>query len=217
MKHNKLVLTAAFFLVSFVLWTILVQHIDIAPIGPLDSSVGFAVLNRFFHNLTGVHMNLYILTDLLEIVPIGLAFWFATLTLLQWITRKKLRLVAPSLLVLMGFYASVVTLYVFFELFVVNYRPILIENVLEASYPSSTTLLVITVMPTAMIQLIPRIKQRHLRHSVSILISAYIVFMVISRLISGVHWISDIIGSVLLGVGLVMTYVSVVSYIKTKQ
>ena len=100
-------------------------------------------------------------------------------------------------------------LYIFFEMFVINYRPILINGNLEASYPSSTTMLVMCVMPTAIMQFNERIKNNGFKKCVNILIVAFIAYMVIGRLVSGVHWFSDIIGGALLSSSLVMIYYSV--------
>ena len=99
--------------------------------------------------------------------------------------------------------------YIFFEMVVINYRPTLIEGYLEASYPSSTTMLVMCVMPTAAMQLNMRIKNTVLRRCAIIAIVAFTAFMVIGRLISGVHWITDIIGGALVSAGLVIMYASV--------
>ena len=96
--------------------------------------------------------------------------------------------------------------YFFFEMFAVNYRPVLINGYLEVSYPSSTTLLVMCVMPTAVIQFNSRIKNHALKRCVIFLVVAFTAFMVIGRLVSGVHWLSDIIGGVLLSAGLVSMY-----------
>ena len=96
--------------------------------------------------------------------------------------------------------------YIFFEINVFNYRPVLINGYLEASYPSSTTMLVMCVMPTALMQLNNRIKNQILRWCVASVITAFTMFMVLGRLISGVHWLSDIIGGALLSAGLVLLY-----------
>ena len=100
---------------AFVLWTAAVRHIDVQPIGPRASAVGFADLNRWVHELTGVHMALYTLTDWLGVVPIFVAFGFALMGLFQWIQRKRLRKVDKSLLILGGFYLAVMAAYLFFE------------------------------------------------------------------------------------------------------
>ena len=206
---KKKFLIGAGFLAAFVLWTVLVSFVDVRAIGPNGSSVGFAALNGYVHERIGVNLFLYTITDWLGLVPIGVAFGFAMLGLAQWIKRKSLLKVDRSLLALGGFYMVVLAAYIFFEIVVINYRPTLIDGYLEASYPSSTTMLVMCVMPTAMMQLRTRIKNRVFRWCVMISIAVFMAFMVIGRLVSGVHWLSDIIGGALLSAGLVMIYASV--------
>ena len=193
-------------LVAFLLWTIAIQFVDMQEIGPRDSTVGFATINHFVHTLTGVHMSLYTITDWLGLVPLMFVMGFGTLGLIQWIKRKHLLKVDYSILVLGGYYIVVIAVYILFEIFVVNYRPVLINGYLEASYPSSTTMLVMCVMPTAIMQFNARIKNDILKRCVSFTIIAFIVFMVIGRLISGVHWLTDIVGGALVSAGLVLMY-----------
>ena len=206
MKKKMTLYAAISLLAVFVLWTILVKFVDVGTIGPNGTSVGFATLNGAVHRLTGVHMSIYILTDWLGLIPIATALGFAILGLVQLIKRKSLFKVDRNLLALGIFYIVVIAVYLLFELLVINYRPVLIDGALEASYPSSTTLLVTCVMPTAAIQLNKRIKNKALRCFVVSLIIAFTAFMVISRLICGVHWITDIIGGALLSSGLVLFY-----------
>ena len=195
-------------LIAFVMWTVAICFVDVQAIGPQESTVGFATINQFVHNLTGVHMSLYTLTDWLGLVPLMFVVGFGTLGLIQWIKRKHLLKVDYSILILGGFYIVVMTVYVLFEMFVVNYRPVLIDGYLEASYPSSTTMLVMCVMPTAIMQFNARIKNGILKRLVASVITTFIVFMVIGRLVSGVHWFTDIVGGALLSAGLVMLYCS---------
>ena len=125
---KKKFFVGAGFLGAFVLWTVLVSLVDIRPIGPNGSRVGFAALNGFVHGLTGVNLLLYTVTDWLGLVPIAVAFGFAVLGLVQWIKRKSLLKVDRSLLVLGGFYIVVMAAYIFFEAVVINYRPVLISG-----------------------------------------------------------------------------------------
>lgn len=199
-------ITAAALLSAFVLWTATLFHVDVRPIGPEGSSVGFAALNGCFHRLTGVHMTLYTLTDWLGLIPVGIAMGFALLGLTQWIRCRRLLRVDRSILVLGGFYLLVIAAYIFFEVFVVNYRPVLVEGRLEASYPSSTTLLTLCVIPTAIMQLRGRIRHALLRRCCVGGLAVFGAFMVVARLLSGVHWLTDVIGGVLLSAGLVMLY-----------
>ena len=206
-KKNRNSMIAGFALLAgFVLWTVLVRTVDLKAIGPQASSVGFASFNGWFHALTGVNMTLYTITDWLGLVPICTALGFAVLGLVQLIKRNSLAKVDRSILVLGGFYVVVIAVYLLFEVVVINYRPILINGILEASYPSSSTMLVMCVMPTAIMQLRQRMKNDLLRASVTLAIVIFIAFMVIGRIISGVHWISDIIGGALFSTGLVMIY-----------
>jgi undecaprenyl-diphosphatase len=205
MKRKQLWVAVAL-LTAFALWTVLVSVVDVRPIGPGGSSVGFATLNRFIYRLTGVNWFLYSITDWMGLVPIAMALGFAILGLVQLMTRKSLWRVDHSILALGLLYIVVMTAYVFFETVVINYRPVLINGYLEASYPSSTTLLVLCVMPTAAMQFKARIQNTMLRRCVVITMVAFIAFMVIGRLLSGVHWITDIIGGALLSAGLVTVY-----------
>ena len=197
-------------LLAFLLWTAAIQFVDVQAIGPQESSVGFATINQLVFNLTGVHMSLYTITDWLGLVPLMFVMGFGTLGLIQWIQRKHFLKVDYSILVLGGFYIVVMAVYVLFEMYVVNYRPVLINGYLETSYPSSTTMLVMCVMPTAIMQFNARIKNNVLKRCVASAIIAFIVFMVIGRLVSGVHWFTDIIGGALLSAGLVLMYRAVI-------
>ena len=198
-------------LLAFLLWTVAIQFVDVQAIGPQESSVGFATINQFVHNLTGVQMSLYTITDWLGLVPLVFVIGFALLGLIQWIKRKHLLKVDYNILILGGFYIVVMAVYVLFEMLVVNYRPVLINGCLEASYPSSTTMLVMCVMPTAIMQFNARIKNNVLKRCVASAIIAFNVFMVIGRLISGVHWFTDIVGGALLSAGLVLMYRAIIS------
>ena len=213
-KNKKRLVLGAGLVVVFVLWTVLVCFIDVRTIGLEGSSVGFATLNGFVHELTGVNWLLYTVTDWLGFVPIAAALGFAILGLVQLIKRKSLWKVDHSILALGVFYIVVMAAYLVFEIVVINYRPTLIEGYLEASYPSSTTMLVMCVMPTAAMQLNARIKNTVFRRCAIIAIVAFTAFMVIGRLISGVHWITDIIGGAMFSIGIVTTYFSICNSLK---
>lgn len=205
-KAKRYFWTAVCLFVAFVLWTAMVCIVDVQGIGPQESRVGLATMNQWFHHLTGVHLSLYFLTDWLSLIPLVFVAVFGLLGLMQWIQRKSIWKVDFSILALGGFYLLVLAAFVFFELFPVNYRPILIDGVLEASYPSSTTMLVLCVMPTAILQLRRRMKNSK---AATILLALFTVFMLIGRALSGVHWLSDIVGGILLSGSLVLLYYAV--------
>lgn len=205
-EQRKYLIGAVGSLTAFLLWTAVVCTVDVQPIGPKGSEVGLATVNGYFHDLTGVHLALYTLTDWLSLIPFGFMVGFALLGLTQWIGRKSLRSVDGTIFVLGGFYVAVMAVYLLFECVVINYRPVLLEGILEASYPSSTTMLVMCVMPTAVMQLRERIQNRTLRRWICAAMTVFAVCMVVGRLLSGVHWLSDIIGGGLVSAGLVLMY-----------
>lgn len=207
MKRNKtLLFTSLTLICAFVLWTILICFVDVSAIGPNGSMVGFATLNKAIHNLTGVNMTLYVITDWLGLAPMFTALCFSILGLIQLIKRKSILKVDRSIISLGVFYIAVIIVYTMFEYVVINYRPVLINGYLEDSYPSSTTMLTLTVMITAIIQLRSRIKAKTLKTAITLIIALFTIFMVIGRALSGVHWITDIIGGILISIGLICMY-----------
>ena len=209
-RIGKSLITSLCLLAAFVLWTVAICFVDVRAIGPQGSSVGFAAINGFVHHLTGVNFILYNITDWLGLVPIFVCMGFGILGLVQWIKRKSICRVDYDILVLGGFYIVTICAYLIFENAAINYRPVLINGYLEASYPSSTTMLVMCVMPTALMQLGSRIRNKAVRSIIVVIFIALIAFMVIGRLLSGVHWLTDIVGGVLLSTGLVLMYHAII-------
>lgn len=201
-------------LMAFVIWTVLIQTVDIQPVGQNGTNVGFATLNSWFHQLAGVHMAIYTITDWLGLVPIFVCMMFGGIGFVQLVKRRSLFKVDYDIIILGIYYIVVILGYLIFEEFPINYRPILINGVMEASYPSSTTLLVLSVMPTLIEQSGRRVKKVAIKNTVTILTSIFSLFMVIGRLISGVHWITDIIGGILLSAGLYYIYKAAVLWKK---
>lgn len=206
MRRKFKLYSAIFMIVSFVLWTIIAKFVDVKQIGPNNSYVGLSTMNSFVHNLTGCNMLLYTITDWLGIVPIILVLVFGIIGLIQWIKRRNFLKVDYDILILGLYYIVVFIFYILFENVVVNYRPVLIDGYLEVSYPSSTTLIVLSVMPTIIIQVNIRINNIILKKVLIYCIIVFSCFMVVGRILSGVHWISDIIGGLLLSSGLVIMY-----------
>lgn len=192
----------------FAVWTYLVQTADVRMVN--ETMVGFAAVNAWFHDLTGVCWWLYHVTDWLGLVPAAVCMMFAGVGLCQWIRRGSMAKVDADILLLGGYYVSVIACYLAFERFPVNFRPVLIGGVREASYPSSTTLLVLSVMPSLVFQANRRLKNVRLKRGVRAACVVFGVLMVGGRLLSGVHWLTDIVGAVLLSAGLFTVYKALV-------
>ncbi len=205
-ERKKDVFLGIVLLLAFVVWTFLIQAVDVQTVGVCGTDIGFATFNKWFHEITRVHMSLYYITDWLGLVPLFVCMFFGGVGLVQLIKRKSLFKVDYDIILLGVYYGIVIAGYLIFEMIPINYRPILIDGVLEASYPSSTTLLVLGVMPTLVFHANRRIKNVGVKMVVSILSVLFSAFMVIGRLLSGVHWFTDIVGAVLLSAGLFYIY-----------
>ena len=194
------------FLIVFLLWTALIRCVDVQVAGPNGTKVGFGTFNLWFHHLTGVHMTIYTITDWLGLVPITVCLCFGAAGAVQAVRRRSLLRVDPDLILLGLYYILVILAYLVFEMIPMGYRPILINGALEASYPSSTTLLVLSVMPTLKLQLDRRADKPLIRTVTGVSVIVFSALMAIGRLIAGVHWATDIIGAVFLSVGLFLPY-----------
>ena len=193
-------------LAAFAIFTVLVITVDVQPVGQNNTDIGFAALNCRFHEMTEVNMVLYSLTDWLGLVPILICIGFGLLGLIQLIREKSLFKVDTDLIILGVYYVVVIFAYLIFEMIPINFRPVLIDGFLEASYPSSTVLLVVCVMPTLCEQLNRRGGNSLIKITADIFTVLFSMFMIVGRLVSGVHWLTDIIGSILLGTGLYFIY-----------
>lgn len=212
MKENckKGIMTGVLLLLVFALWTVLVQIVDVQPAGCYEpqKNVGFAGINTWFHGLTGYSEILYKITDWLGLVPIAVCGCFGILGLVQLIRRKSLMKVDRDILLLGIYYIIVIAAYLAFEMITINYRPVLVDGLEkpESSYPSSTTLLVLSVMPTLVFQVKRRMADTPARKAIIAAAVLFTAFMLIGRLVAGVHWLTDIIGSVILSAGLFIIY-----------
>ena len=208
MKKNekKSLLIGSIFLAMFTVWTVLIQTVDVQPLGQNGTGIGFAAFNCWFHHFTGVNMAIYTITDWMGLVPVAICLSFAGIGLIQLIKRRSLFRVDTDIMILGVYFVIVFLAYAIFEMIPINYRPILIEGRMEASYPSSTTLLVLSVMPALIEQIQRRLSGITAKRIIKIMAIAFSAFMVIGRLVSGVHWFTDIVGGELLSTGLFKFY-----------
>lgn len=201
MKNKKNILICILLVLLSIIYTLLVKYVDTSTIGPNGSVVGFSSLNSFVFNLTGNNMTLYKITEILGIIPILIALMYAVIGLIQVIDRKSLK-VDKELIALGILYVVVILIYVFFEKCIINYRPVIIDGVLEASYPSSHTLLSICICGSSLLINKYLFNNEKIYKYINIISIISMVLIVLGRLLSGVHWASDIIGSIIISITL---------------
>lgn len=208
MIKKKNLYISIFLIFLSVLFTILVKVIDVKPIGPNNSKVGFSFINEFFHKSIGVNMVWYKITYILGIIIILIAVSYALIGIIQLLKRKSIKKVDREIILLGIFYIAIAVIYVFFEKFIVNYRPILMEGVLSASYPSSHTMLAICICVSS-IMVNNKIFKNEFTNSFNVILFILLLVVVIGRFISGVHWASDIIGGIIISSSLLMSFYTV--------
>lgn len=211
-KKRNFVISGVLILVA-VIFTILVQVVDVKTIGVNGTSIGFATINQFVFETVGVNMIWYHITDWLGIVPILMAMVYALIGFIQLIKRRSLLKVDKEIILLGMYYIVVIGMYVLFEKYVINYRPILMYGFLEASYPSSHTLMTICLCGSSIL-----INNKIFKNKATKIVNAFsvliIIITVIGRLISGVHWFSDIVGGIIISTALLMTFYSLLNIVK---
>ena len=210
MKKNgkRLLFLGSIFIGVFIIWTVLIQMIDVQPLGVNGTNIGFSKINCWFHQFTGVHMEIYYITDWLGLVPVFICMIFGGIGFVQLMKRRSLLKVDFDIVFLGIYYVIVIFCYLIFEMIPINYRPILIGELMEVSYPSSTTLLVLCVMPTLIEQVDRRLESVIFKKIIKAFVICFSALMVFGRLISGVHWLTDIVGSIMLSLGLFCIYKS---------
>lgn len=191
---------------------VMLGRYDVAPIAAGGTDIGFSHINKIVHDFTGVNMFWYDVTEYIGYATIGVCLLFALIGFVQMIKRRSLLKVDREILALGGLFAVTIGCYVLFEKIIINYRPIIMPGATEpeASFPSSHTMLVMTVMVAVMI-----ISDRYVKGTGGALLRfiCFVVALVTAggRLWSGAHWLTDIIGAILLSATLLFIFSAILA------
>lgn len=216
-KQKSLTISTIILGVLSIAFTVLVCLVDKSNVGPQNSSVGFATLNLVFKNLFEYNDVFYKVTQILGFVVIGIALAYMVLAFIQLIKRKSIKKIDTELTLLAIFYAILIAIYLVFELAQINFRPVVLDGKLEPSYPSSHTMLAVFICATCLFVNQKIINNKTFRIAFDIIISIFGLAVVIGRVISGVHWITDIIGAILISTTLVLAYLAISIHISNKN
>lgn len=217
-KQTKVFLIITLVLLALsVLFTVLTRLVDVAAIGPQNSEVGFSAINGFFKSRLPFSEGWYDLSEILGLLPLATVPLFAAVGLYQCLKRKSLFKVDKSIFALGGFYVAVLLVYLLFEIFAVNYRPVLMAGELEASYPSSHTMLAVCFSVSSIFAVWQQTKKRTLRVGTLVAASLVGALVVFARFLSGVHWFTDIVGGLLFSATLLMGLYTVIRWLSRQQ
>ena len=219
MKSKGKFLLAGLLLVLFLVLIVLVKKVNVADIGPEGTSIGLSDLNKSFHDMTGENETLYKITEYLGLAALALVGVFALVGLVQLVQRKSLLKVDGEILALGGLYVITLGLYVVFDKVAINYRPVIMEGDahVEPSFPSSHTMLAVVVLGSTLLLLSKYIRNERIRVVLELICIICIVTLVLGRLLCGVHWLTDIIGGVLISGALLFLYAGVKDLVAKKD
>lgn len=215
MKKRNVFISITLFIIM-TLFTALVCFYDVKPLGINKTDIGFSSLNTYIFNELGTNYLWYKLSEVLGIVALILVFIYGAIGTIDLIKKKNIFKVDKKIILLGIFYIIVFGLYIIFDKVIINYRPILVEGVLESSYPSSHTLLSIFVFGSSLLinkYLFPVKKIK----IVNCILFAMMILTVIGRLLSGMHWFTDIVGGILIASFLLYVFKICLNLINNKH
>lgn len=201
-------ITAGVCLLLFAVLTLLLCLVDVKFAGPSGTTVGLAFMNTYVSTSIGLNRPFYYATTVVGYFLFLIPAFFLGLGIFQWIRRKSLLRVDRDLFLLGGVYAVFAACYFLFEKIALNCRPHTPVATLEPepSFPSTHAMLAVVVLGTAMWEITRRIQSRRLCRALCIACRVLMIAMVLFRFLSGVHWLTDILGGVLLGAALVFAF-----------
>lgn len=210
MKNNKLKISAILsgvLTLCFILFTILVKFVDTAYVGITGKKIGLSSLNAVFYNKIKVSDLFDKLSDVLMIISIAAVALIAVISIIQLVKRKSLKMIDREIYAFAIVLALMACIYVLFEVIDLNFRPILIGGKVEASYPSSHTMLALTVFMCIMVYCLSNLKSKKYKIISSSILGVVIIAVVLFRVLSGMHWVTDIIASIILSLMLTSYYI----------
>lgn len=207
-KRKSLITTylilAVAFAGAFAFFTYLVMTYDVAPVGFNGAKIGFSSINVSVHDMFPWDAGSYELSKYLGyicLIAVGVNVLAAAMDFFRHkcrINRMHRRNIITCI-----YYIVVGAFYVLFEYTVINTRPISAE----ASYPSSHTMLALCVLYSVFVLLrFSTWNYRFLASILRVMCVLAMISMVVFRFLSGVHWLTDICGGILLSFSLMCFY-----------
>jgi len=217
MKESKKYLISSIILVLIaIIFTVLVKVIDKGAIGPNDTVVGFQAINDYIKNMFPFNNTLYKITKYAGFIPLIFGLYYAFIGFMQLVKKKSLKKVDSKIYLIAGFYIVVLILYVLFDKIAINYRPVIIDNELEPSYPSTHVLLAMCFCLSSVIISKYYMKKDTIRKIVNIATWILMLFIVVGRMMCGCHWFTDIIGGVLISLALLNIFNTILLKLEEK-
>lgn len=211
-------LLVAFFVLILLLYTVdRGAYVITGSAGRFEIEIGLKAINVAVADSVPYNSFWYDLSEILGVLCLLLAGGFAVFGIIQLVTRKSLKKVDKKIYLLAAFYVLIAVLYAFFEIVIINYRPALLTGEKEASFPSSHTVLSLCVCLSSVTVLGYYVKNKKVLCAANIALAALGALTVFARALSGVHWLTDIIGGVLLSFALWFAFKASVNLLDSRN
>ncbi|MBR1926040.1 MAG: phosphatase PAP2 family protein [Clostridia bacterium] len=215
-KSNKYFIISSILFCLFILFTIVIKLVGVKGVGPNGSEIGFADLNKSFFDSFGINNGAKIVSEIIGYFAIVCALFFVGLLIFEWIKRKSFKLVDKNLIVFCVMCLILACFYIFFEIVKINYRPIIVDGELKASYPSSHTMLICSLLVFCMLNFKFYVQNTKIRYTLYACFASLVIVGTICRLYSGMHWLTDIFAGVILSGALCFLFAGVLNLLSEK-
>ena len=227
---KKHIIACLLFSLLALAFTVLVKTVGVSEVvvnntsGEISSTtttnIGFSAINSSIRDLRGYSEVWYKISKYAGYIVFIPAITFVLLGAYQLFKRGSLKKVDRELKLLAPFYIAVGAVYILFEKFlIINYCPVLRDGVLKSSYPSSHTLLAMCLCCSAMMVVARLLRKNHAKLAimVNLVLTALMLVTVVARFLSGVHWLTDIIGSVFISSALLFFFATFLQHEPNKR
>lgn len=193
---------------SAVVLTMAVGMIDVKVVSGTGAEVGFATLNQAIWDFFGVNETWDGMTDILMWIMVITAVVAGGWGLMRWAKDEKdSARIGKGVVGFAGAGALMVAVHWFFDnIWVVNYRPVLVDGMKAVSFPSAHTLVAVVLGISTAMMLCQLVKNRTARVVINTLLPTLMVWIMVGRIMAGAHWVTDVAGSLCYGMTIVSAY-----------
>ncbi len=211
---NKYLIIGIILFILFFLLCIFILTTDKSSVNGVE--VGLSSINKKFlvsayDESWDIVSDVSLYVSLMSII--GLAFY----GIIQWISNKSPFKVEKDILICGIFIVLCFIFWIFFDKMSINTRPITVEGKIEASFPSTHVFITTFSLFSLCSIIASRNKKKSLNIPCFIVSSIYCFLAFLGRVLSGMHWMTDAIGGLLLGFALYFIQVGIFHLLKNKQ
>ena len=199
----------------FIVLFILLKTVDVKEVGL------YGLNHTYYHEYNKV---LDIISDVIFYIVLAFNIFLIGFVIYKMV-KKKEKIDYKFLVYVLVLSLGIIIWLLFDYVFKINNRPNIIDGKVEASFPSTHVLLTTYIMLSSPYIFLKMDGKKGLENQnklgfeeiITIIFMAIMLVMVILRLYSGMHWLTDCVAGLLLGIFLFGIYYLIISIIKSKE